>query len=142
VEITGTTVQVKIVGPAHSIIECSQQFAWLASAFCVVKCETSSVNCSLHIIYISGMEPGFELALVNEFSCHIVFRGSEPVVVKPVVDTALVHYWHAMFVSQVMLVGFPTFEKHESGTGLKMPLKMMVLFWERIVRLPWTANSS
>jgi hypothetical protein len=35
--------------------------------------------------------------------------------------------WHAMFANQVMVVGFPTLEKHESDIGLEMPLNMMAL---------------
>ncbi|KAM7213263.1 hypothetical protein V8F06_011376, partial [Rhypophila decipiens] len=122
--VEGAKLVVIAAGPAESIIETLQQFAWLGAALRSSSSDTGVAVCSP---VIRDIHPDTSAEPDQEVSAHIFYEVDFGIAPPAAYDEtpSSGQCWQNMFRNPVRVIGYPILAKHNSGLGLEMPLDMM-----------------
>ncbi|KAK4216771.1 hypothetical protein QBC37DRAFT_480297 [Rhypophila decipiens] len=122
--IEGAKLVVTAAGPAESIIETLQQFAWIGAALRSSSFDTGVAVCSP---LIRDILPDVSAEPDQEVSARILYEVDFEIAPPTAYDKtpSSGQCWQNMFRNPVRVIGYPILAKHNSGLGLEMPLDIM-----------------
>jgi len=115
----GDYLQAEVQGPSDSVVEVTEQIAWLGAALRVSDTDDNPSLC-LPDISIHPHHAGLE----SEFISNINFATRE-ITPDAGKETAAGQCWHKLFRNPVIVQGYPIPRRSKYDTGLEIPLNMM-----------------
>ncbi|KAI1394973.1 hypothetical protein F4819DRAFT_222679 [Hypoxylon fuscum] len=116
--IHGTSVLVAALGVPGFVVEIGEQIAWLGAALQPSPIAVGVTYCTPYVDKITPISHE-----VLEIRCCIKYKLRRSEIGKQYSNGRC---WHNLFANPVIVQGFPILRRAEEGTGLEVPLDMLV----------------
>lgn len=113
---------VQVFGPAYSIAEVGEKFAWLSAALRTSPFESGVAYCTPFIRQNDNSYPKLEVTKHPVFSCNIQYVFEKGKVGSHTVNGQC---WEHLFRNPVVVTGYPIPRRPKNNTGLEVSILLM-----------------